>query len=304
MGAETVNATPAADKYGVMDARPRTALLFPGQGSQTDDMRGAVERFCPELLEQATAELDGDPFDRLDEGTAFVQPALYCASLAGWASAGRPRADYMAGHSLGELAALAAAESLSESAGLTLAVTRGRLMQEAAEAGPEGGMLAVLGNGDGAPGIAERLGLTVANDNAPGQVILSGPVDSLEQAVVELKEAGLRAMRLRVQGPFHSPAIAPAVPPFKAALAQVEVAPPRVPVISGTTALPFDDIRQRLAEALTNPVRWRETLIHLHEQGVRNFVETGPGSVLTGLVRRTLDDVEATTVPTPEPAHA
>jgi [acyl-carrier-protein] S-malonyltransferase len=304
MSARIVNASPAADKYAVMDARPPTALLFPGQGSQTDDMRESVERFCPELLEQAIAELDVDPFEHLDEGTAFVQPALYCASLAGWASAGRPGAAFMAGHSLGELAALAAAGSLSEATGLSLAMARGRLMQEAAEAGPEGGMLAVLGSGDGALAVAKRFGLTVANDNAPGQVILSGPVEALDAAVPALKEAGLRAMRLRVQGPFHSPAIAPAVPAFRKALAEAEIEPPRASVISGTTALPFDDIRRRLADALTSPVRWRETLIHLHEQGVRTFIETGPGNVLTGLVRRTLDDVEATTVPTPEPAHA
>jgi [acyl-carrier-protein] S-malonyltransferase len=285
-----------------MDAR--TALLFPGQGSQTDDMRETVERFCPELLEQAIGEFDADPFEHLEEGTAFVQPALYCASLAGWASAGRPEADFMAGHSLGELAALAAADSLSESTGLSLAVTRGRLMQDAAEAGPEGGMLAVLGSGDGALAVAERLGLTVANDNAPGQVILSGPVEALEEAVPALKQAGLRAMRLRVQGPFHSPAIEPAVPAFREALDQAEITAPRVPVISGTTALPFDDVRERLAAALTNPVRWRETLIHLHSQGVRTFLETGPGNVLTGLVRRTLDGVDATAIPTPEPVHA
>jgi [acyl-carrier-protein] S-malonyltransferase len=239
-----------------MDARPRTALLFPGQGSQTDDMRETVERFCPELLEQAIAELNADPFERLDDGTAYVQPALYCASLADWASAGHPAADFMAGHSLGELA------------------------------------------------VAKQMKLTVANDNAPGQVILSGPVEALDEAGPELKEAGFRTMRLRVQGPFHSPVIAPAVPAFREALAEAEVAPPRVPVISSTTALPFDDIRLRLAEALTSPVRWRETLIHLHEQGVRNFVETGPGNVLTGLVRRTLDDVQATVIETPEPAHA
>jgi malonyl CoA-acyl carrier protein transacylase len=287
-----------------MDARPRTALLFPGQGSQTDDMRETVERFWPELLEQAIAELSADPFEHLDEGTAYVQPALYCASLAGWASAGRPAADFMAGHSLGELAALAAAGSLSESTGLSLAMTRGRLMQEAAEAGPEGGMLAVLGSGDGALAVAKRLRLTLANDNAPGQLILSGPVEALAEAVPELKEAGLRTMRLRVQGPFHSPAIAPAVPAFREALAEAEVTAPRVPVISSTTALPFDDIRRRLAEALTSPVRWRETLIYLHSQGARNFVETGPGNVLTGLVRRTLDDIQATAVETPEPAHA
>jgi [acyl-carrier-protein] S-malonyltransferase len=287
-----------------MDARPRTALLFPGQGSQTDDMRETVERFCPELHEQAIAELNADPFEHLDEGTAYVQPALYCASLAGWSAAGRPPADFMAGHSLGELAALAAAGSLSESTGLSLAVIRGRLMQEAAEAGPQGGMLAVLGSGDGALAVAKRLRLTLANDNAPGQVILSGPVEALDEAVPELKEAGLRTMRLRVQGPFHSPAIAPAVPAFRKALAEAEVTAPRVPVISSTTALPFDDIRRRLTDALTSPVRWRETLIYLHSQGVRNFLETGPGNVLTGLVRRTLDDVQASAVETPEPAHA
>ena len=280
-----------------------TALLFPGQGSQTPDMRETVERATPELLEQAIASLGSDPFERIDEGTAFVQPALYCASLAGWAAAGRPSAAFMAGHSLGELAALAAAGSLSESDGLEIAIVRGRLMQEAAERGPSGGMLAVLGKGDGALEIARRLRLTVANDNAPGQVVLSGPDEMLEAAIPQLKEAGLRTMRLRVQGPFHSPAIAPAVPEFRAALAEVEVSAPRVPVISGSTALPFDDVGRRLAEALLSPVRWRETLLRLHELGARRYVETGPGSVLTGLVRRTLDGVEATVL-SPEPVHA
>ena len=280
-----------------------TALLFPGQGSQTSDMRETVERATPELLEQAIASLGSDPFERIDEGTAFVQPALYCASLAGWAAASRPGAALMAGHSLGELAALAAAGSLSESDGLEIAIVRGRLMQEAAERGPSGGMLAVLGKGEGAPAIARRLRLTVANDNAPGQVVLSGPDEMLEAAIPRLKEAGLRTMRLRVQGSFHSPAIAPAVPAFRAALAEVEVSAPRVPVISGTTALPFDDVRRRLTEALVSPVRWRETLLRLHELGARRYVETGPGSVLTGLVRRTLDGVEATVL-SPEPVHA
>jgi [acyl-carrier-protein] S-malonyltransferase len=287
-----------------MTTRPATAVLFPGQGSQTDNMRETVGRACPELLSQAITEVDGDPFERIDEGTAFVQPALYCASLAGWAAAGRPAADFMAGHSLGELAALAAAGSLTESDGLSLAIVRGRLMQEAAERGPGGGMLAVLGKGDGARVIAGRLRLTVANDNAPGQLVLSGPDEMLDEAIPQLKEAGLRTMRLRVQGSFHSPAIASAVPAFRAALAGVRVSAPRVPVISGTTAQPFDDVRRRLAEALVSPVRWRETLIRLHELGARRYVETGPGSVLTGLVRRTLDDVEATSVRTPEPVHA
>jgi [acyl-carrier-protein] S-malonyltransferase len=281
-----------------------TALLFPGQGSQTDDMREVVERSAPQLLEQAMGELGSDPFDRVDEGTAFAQPALYCASLAGWEAAGRPAAEFMAGHSLGELAALVAAGAMSEADGLSLAVVRGRVMQDAAESGPPGGMLAVLGKGQGGAAIARKLRLTVANDNAPGQVVLSGPDEALELARAELKQAGLRSMRLRVQGPFHSPAIASAVPEFRSALAEVQIAPPRVPVVSSTTARPFDDVRTELAQALVSPIRWRETLLHLHDLGVRSYVETGPGSVLTGLVRRTLDGVQATSVAAPEPAHA
>jgi [acyl-carrier-protein] S-malonyltransferase len=281
-----------------------TALLFPGQGSQTDDMRELVERVRPQLLEQAIDELGVDPFERVDEGTAFAQPALYCASLAGWAAAERPTADFMAGHSLGELAALVAAGSLSEADGLSLALTRGRVMQEAAESGPPGGMLAALGDEERTRAVAERLGLTVANDNAPGQLVLSGSREALADARTELKQAGLRTIRLRVQGAFHSPAMIAAVPEFEAALAEVPFAPPTVPVLSSTTARPFDDVRRRLAEALVRPVRWREALVALYAAGVRRFVETGPGNVLTGLVRRTLDTVDATTVTQPEAERA
>jgi [acyl-carrier-protein] S-malonyltransferase len=282
--------------------RAPTALLFPGQGSQTEDMREQVADACPRLLERVVEELGDDPFERVEEGTAFAQPALYCASLAGWTAAGRPGAEFMAGHSLGELAALVAAGSLSESDGLALAVTRGRLMQEAAERGPTGGMLAALGDEEQALAVAQRLGLTVANDNAPGQLVLSGPADALRAAKADLKSAGVKTIPLRVQGAFHSPAMASAVPAFREALAEVRVVPPQVPVLSSTTARPFDDIRTRLAEALVRPVRWRQALVALHEAGVRRFVETGPGSVLTGLVRRTLDSVDATTGPTPAAA--
>jgi [acyl-carrier-protein] S-malonyltransferase len=299
-----LNGVPLPDNYAVMAPRPLTALLFPGQGSQTADMRELVARARPKLLEQAIEEVGADPFERVEEGTAFTQPALYCASLAGWAAAGRPVTDLMAGHSLGELAALAAAGSVSEADGLALAVTRGRVMQEAAENGPPGGMLAVLGKGKGIPALAERLRLTIANDNAPGQVVLSGPREALKEARGELKRAGLRTIPLRVRGAFHSPAMEPAVPVFRAALAEVAFKPPRVAVLSSTTARPFDDIRRRLAEALVRPVRWREALIALREAGARRFLEAGPGSVLTGLVRRTLDDVQADTIAEAEVAHA
>jgi [acyl-carrier-protein] S-malonyltransferase len=303
-----LNAPLVADKYARVDAAtntgPETALLFPGQGSQTDDMRELVERACPELLEQATDDLGVDPFERVDQGTAYAQPALYCASLAGWMAGGRPTAQFMAGHSLGELAALVAAGSLDASDGLLLALTRGRVMQEAAERGPGGGMLAVLGDEGPTRAVADSLRLTVANDNAPGQLVLSGPDDALAAARAELKGSGLRTIRLRVQGAFHSPAMESAVPAFRAALDDVEFADLDVPVVSSTTARPFDDIRRRLADALVRPVRWREALVALYDAGARRFVETGPGSVLTGLVRRTLDSVDATTVAAPEAKHA
>lgn len=281
-----------------------TALLFPGQGSQTKEMRVLVERACPELLDEAIDRLGVDPLPRVEGGTAYAQPALYCASLAGWKAAGRPTAEFMAGHSLGELAALVAAGSMSEHDGLSLALTRGRLMQEAAERGPRGGMLAVLGDERQTRAVAEQLGLTVANDNAPGQLVLSGPQEALAAARADLKGTGLRTIRLRVQGAFHSPAMESAVPAFRAALDAIRFSPPRIPVVSSITARPFDDVPRRLAEALVRPVRWREALIALYEAGARRFVETGPGSVLTGLVQRTLDSVDTITTSAPEPGHA
>jgi [acyl-carrier-protein] S-malonyltransferase len=267
-----------------------TAILFPGQGSQTADMRGDVERLRPDLLELVTAAVGEDPFPRADDGTQFAQPAIFCASLAGWTALERPRGDFMAGHSLGELAALVAAGSLSEHDGVELVALRGRLMQQA----DEGGMLALLGAGaaDHAPELAETRGLTVANDNSPQQVVLSGARSALPEAAAAAKQLGLRAMELPVTGAFHSPLMASAVPEFAAALDRVEFAAPTVTVFSAVTAAPFDDFRRRLAEALTSPVRWRETLLALHDRGTDRFIEVGPGRVLTGLAKRTLRDVE------------
>jgi len=273
-----------------------TAVLFPGQGSQTAGMRSTVERERPDLLELAIRELGEDPFARVDEGTRFAQPALFCASLAGFSRLGDPEPEFFAGHSLGELAALVAAESLSVEDGLRLVALRGRVMEEAAARAPGGGMLALRAGLEGAAPLAGRHGLSVANDNAPGQVVLSGPDEALEGALAEAREAGIRAMRLQVAGAFHSPAMASAVPEFEHALGEVVFAAPRAPVFSGVTAEPLEgDYARRLAEGLTRPVRWRETLDALHRRGVRRFVETGPGKVLTGLARRTLEGVEAST---------
>ena len=276
------------------------AALFPGQGSQTPDMRSVVERLRPDLLELCQRELRLDPFERVGEGTHMAQPAIYCASLAGWSLLEDTNVELMAGHSLGEFAALVAAGAMSERDGLKLVALRGRLMHRAMG----GGMMAVGAPVQTAAALADRFGLTLANDNSPEQVVLSGDAVAVDAACNRAKVEGLRAARLRVSGAFHSPAMASATPELEAALNAIELNEPRVPVYSGVTAAPFDDVRARLLQGLTSPVRWREIVLALRERGVTRFVEVGPGRVLTGLVRKTLgSDVDAETV-SEEPARA
>jgi [acyl-carrier-protein] S-malonyltransferase len=271
-----------------------TAILFPGQGSQTPDMRDLVASVRPQLLQMAVEAVGEDPFPRADEGTNFAQPAIFCASLAGWEALGRPAGELMAGHSLGELAALVAAGAIPERDGLELVALRGRLMNEAGRTAGRGGMIAVLGAGasDYADEIADAHDLTVANDNSPQQVVISGARDRLPEAVTHAKELGLRAMELDVTGAFHSPMMASAVPEFERALAETTFATPTTTVISAVTAQPFTDPRRELADALTMPVRWRETLETMYELGAERFVDVGPGRVLSGLAKRTLSGVE------------
>jgi len=271
-----------------------TAILFPGQGSQTPEMRDLVADVRPDLLEQVAEIVGEDPFAKAEQGTNYAQPAIFCASLAGWESLGRPDGDLMAGHSLGELAALVAAGALQERDGLELVALRGRLMQESGEKAGDGGMLALVGRGaaDHASELAEAHGLAVANDNSPQQVVLSGARDALPAAGKAAEELGLRAIDLPVSGAFHSPMMRDAVPEFEQAVKNVKISEPRVKVVSAVTAAPFDDIAAQLTAALTSPVRWRETLLALNELGAERFVEVGPGRVLTGLVKRTLRDVE------------
>ncbi len=271
-----------------------TAILFPGQGSQTPEMAALVARVRPDLHALAVEIVGEDPFSRADEGTNFAQPAIFCASLAGWEAIGRPAGDLMAGHSLGELGALVAAGALDEREGLALVALRGRLMHESGLAAGDGGMLALVGSGasERAPEIADAAGLTVANDNSPQQVVLSGLRSRIPEAAEHAKRLGLRALELDVTGAFHSPLMAAAVPEFTAALAATRFDPPRTTVISAVTAQPFTDPRLELAQALTMPVRWRETMLALHGAGAQRFIDVGPGRVLTGLAKRTLRDVE------------
>jgi [acyl-carrier-protein] S-malonyltransferase len=270
-------------------------MLFPGQGSQTPDMREQVERHRPDLLELARAEVSDDLFERAGHGTRWAQPAIFCAALAGWeVLRERHEPALMAGHSLGEISALVAAGGLDAGDGLRLVAARGRLMQEAAEETGDGGMLAVRAR-ERAPveEVAAETGLSVANDNAPDQLVLSGSLAALDDAERLLRDRKVRAKRLPVAGAFHSPLMEPAVEPFRRLVDQVDVREPSVPVMSCVSAAPFTDVREQLVQAITHPVRWTDVMSALRDRGATRFVETGPGRVLTGLVRKSLDGVEA-----------
>jgi [acyl-carrier-protein] S-malonyltransferase len=267
------------------------AGLFPGQGSQTGDLREGVQRALPELSERCIELVGEDPFARVADSTRFAQPAIFCASVAAWTELRehvRPLA--LAGHSLGELSALVAAEALDPFSGLELAVRRGELMA-AAETGEAEGMLAVLGASDEQVRLlAAQNGVVLANDNAPGQVVLAGLSSRLRAVRAQARELGVRAILLDVAGAFHSPSMAGAVRPFGRALDSVEIRPTAIPVISGVSARPFEDVRAELAAAITSPVRWRETMLALARLGANRFLDVGPGQVLARLVHRNLPE--------------
>ena len=271
-----------------------SALLFPGQGSHAADM-DAPWRGTP-LFERGIELLGYDPFEDLGMGTRVQQPAIFLVCACAWDAhdsdqendgTGTPVA--AAGHSLGEYAALHAAGALTFDDALLLVDERAAAMQDAAAAQP-GGMVAMLGGDSHAIAeLARSLDLTVANDNAPGQVVLSGPIEMVDAAVeLARADAGARAMKLDVAGAFHSPLMEPAADRLRAALAATPVRQPAFPVWSNGSAAPFADVRRELAQNLLKPVRWRETLLALRAHGVERFVELGPGAVLTGMVKRTL----------------
>jgi [acyl-carrier-protein] S-malonyltransferase len=282
-------------------SQPDLALLFPGQGVGDASTRDLVEQQRPDLLELVGELVGDDPFARISDGTRFAQPAIYCASLAGLKLLGSPSAGLLAGHSLGEISALAAAGALSDTDGLRIVVERGRLMDKAATRGEAGGMLAVGGDRDAAQKLADDHGLTVANENSPRQFVLSGSEQQLDEAARAAKEAGLRAKRLAVRGAFHSPAMEAVAGSFADFLDGVEFREPPARVLSCVTAAPFgSDVRELLTAAITRPVRWVEVLRRLRDEGGSRFIDVGPGKVLAGLVKRTLEGVSVETNPLPE----
>lgn len=269
------------------------AILFPGQGSLTADAGERAWTQWPELAQRAAELVGEDPFVSAAATTASAQPAIFVASLAAWRELDRPLGDIcaMAGHSLGELTALTAAGVLSSHDGLRLAVLRGRLMAAAAEAYADGSMLALLGGEPAdALALAARHRVSVANDNAPGQLVVSGRGGRLKRLAADGRASGLKALELDVAGAFHSPAMRSAVAPFLRALEHTPLRGPQVPVYSSALATPFGgDLRGELARAIVMPVRWRETMQALAASGATGFVDVGPGRVLERLVRRNLE---------------
>jgi [acyl-carrier-protein] S-malonyltransferase len=268
-----------------------TAVLFPGQGSHADGMeepwRGS------RAFEAGLALLDYDPFGRLDEGTRFQQPALFLCSVAAWEARDGESPAAGAGHSLGEYAALVAAGALRFRDGLLLVDVRADAMARASVASPSGMVAMLRADAADVARLAAECGAHVANDNAPGQVVVAGTKEALAEVERRADEIGARPRALDVSGAFHTPLMAPAATALADAIGTVEVGLPAFPVISNGTAEPFQDIRTELVANLLRPVRFRETLVALADRGIETFEEVGPGSVLTGLVKRTVQRAAA-----------
>ena len=253
-----------------------------------------VAHALPALLELARELIGEDCFELAGQSTRYAQPAIFLSSLAGFLELEETSAAMaFAGHSLGELSALAAAGALSWEDALELVVLRGALMDESGRSSGDGSMLALLkSTPEVAQEVAAAAGVWVANDNAPGQTVLAGPRDGLRRAAEIARERGVRSIALDVTGAFHSPWMAAAEAPFREALERVTVAEPSVTVFSGLTAQPFADVRDELARALTSPVRWRETMAALAAAGADTFIDVGPDTVLARLVARNFDGVQ------------
>jgi len=306
------------------------AFTFPGQGSQTPGMgKKLADAFVSAraVFEEVDDAL-GDHLSRLIfEGpeadltlTQNAQPALMAVSVAVARTieneSGKPLAElgsFVAGHSLGEYSALAAAGSFSLADTARLLRLRGKAMQRAVPVGV-GAMAALLGAEIAQAEEISKEASTgnetcaVANDNAPGQVVISGHKTAIERAAEIAKTKGIkRAMMLPVSAPFHCPLMAPAAREMEEALANVTLMPPRLPLIANVTARPVSDpatIARQLVEQVTGRVRWRETVETMPGLGVTTIVELGAGKVLTTMAKRIVKDVPGLSVETPEELEA
>lgn len=303
------------------------ALVFPGQGSQAVGMLTEAHEAFPEVANSFTEASDALGFDLWSlaaDGpaeqqalTANTQPLILTASVAlyrAWIAQGGSAPSLVAGHSLGEFSALVAANSLDFADAVRLVRQRGQAMQEAVPVGV-GAMAAIIGLDDDsinrvcAEVSAEASGVVCAvNYNSPGQVVIAGHADPVAQAIEALKAAGAkRAMPLPVSAPFHTPLMTPAGEVLAEALEGISLRDPQCPVISNVNAKPQSDaavIAGLLVQQIAAPVQWTACVQTLISRGCGNFIECGPGKVLSGLIRRIDKQTTSYSVETPESLQA
>ena len=275
-------------------------LVFPGQGSQSVGMgkelydnnpaaRAVFDEVDDALNQKLSDIIFNGPMEDLTL-TTNVQPAIMAVSIAMLRASGTPLTKYVAGHSLGEYTALCAAGALSVGDTARLLRLRGDAMQRAVPVGA--GLTAVI---LGLPieqvrEICAQTDCDVANDNSPGQVVVSGARDIVEKTLELAKSAGAkRAMPLALSVPVHCRIQAPAAKEMRAALEKIEIKAPNAILISNKTAAPMSDpaeIKEALVYQITHGVRWRESVLKMHELGINETIEVGPGAVLTGLTPR------------------
>jgi [acyl-carrier-protein] S-malonyltransferase len=305
------------------------AFLFPGQGSQAVGMgQELAEAFAParevfqevdEALKQKLSALMKDgPEDQLTL-TENAQPALMAVSVAVMRTlekefgVGVEKAAFVAGHSLGEYSALAAAGAISLSDTARLLKLRGQAMQRAVPVG-QGAMASLIGPkadvalAEEAAKAGSAVGVcVVANDNNAGNVVISGEKAAVDAAIEKAKELGARAILLNVSAPFHCPLMQPAADEMAGALAGAKIVGPRAPLVANVTAQPTSDpesIRRMLVEQVTGRVRWRESVTWMAENGVTRFAEAGAGKVLSGMAKRIAPDAEALALNAPADLEA
>lgn len=285
----------------------KSSFIFPGQGSQVVGMMADLAShydIVQSLYEEASDALGVDLWKMTQEGpieqlslTENTQPALLTAGVAAWQIWQQENGSQpvvMAGHSLGEYTALVCAGAIPFAQGVALVRDRGRYMQGAVPAG-EGAMAAILGLEDeqvkqACAQASQHGAVQAVNFNAPGQVVIAGTTTAIEHAIVLLKEAGARrAMPLPVSIPAHSSLMKPAASQLAERLESIDVSLPEIPVIHNfdvQIADSADKIRQNLVAQLDGPVRWVETVEKMNAEGIERYIESGPGKVLSGMVKR------------------
>jgi [acyl-carrier-protein] S-malonyltransferase len=298
----------------------RHAVLFPGQGSQYE---GMADPWIGHPAGRATMDEASDAMGRdVVAGchdpsalatTEFVQPTLLACDVAAFRVLEAEGTSFVgvAGHSLGEFAALVAAGVVPLGDALDLVVVRGAAMQRAGEERP-GTMTALLGVGaEDAAALCDEVRhddvLVVANENSPAQVVISGSVPAIERAETAANERRIRAIRLQVAGAFHSPLMEPARAAIDERIDTILFSPPRLPVaenVSGTLVSDPEELRSVLKRHVVSPVRWESCVRALADAGATSFLEAGPGDVLTKLMKRIVPDAAARAVGSPEDARA